>query len=157
MAKKVPCELFTLTTMLDSILEFITQAASSSAFIFCFCNLIIIIILVDLKPSLSIHQESEIPLSIDTNKKQGTNFKSLVEKDTGSSPQEAQVDEEAKALALNKIEVKGNDDWSNEEEESEEVEDGNEEEEGDELKRRVEEFIEKVNRGWKQELLSTPL
>ncbi|XP_019450739.1 PREDICTED: uncharacterized protein LOC109353006 isoform X2 [Lupinus angustifolius] len=135
--------------MLDSILEFMTQAASSSAFIFCFCNLIIVIILVDLKPSLSIHQQSEIPLHI-------------VQKGTGSLPQEAQVsqvqeakeaelDEEAKILAANNIEIKGNDDWNNEEEESGEVE------EDDELKRRVEEFIEKVNRGWKQELLSTSL
>ncbi|BAU02456.1 hypothetical protein VIGAN_11199400 [Vigna angularis var. angularis] len=32
--------------MLGSVLEFITQAASSSAFIFCFCNLIIVIILM---------------------------------------------------------------------------------------------------------------
>ncbi|OIV98941.1 hypothetical protein TanjilG_07376 [Lupinus angustifolius] len=154
--------------MLDSILEFITQAASSSAFIFCFCNLIIIIILVDLKPSLSIHQQSEIPLSIYTNIKQETNSKILVEKDVGSSPQEAKIShvkereeaevyEEAKASAMNKIEVKDNDDLSNEEEKKEEVEDGNEEEEDDELKRRVEEFIEKVNRGWKQELLSTPV
>ncbi|KAK7287331.1 hypothetical protein RIF29_00573 [Crotalaria pallida] len=98
--------------MLDSILEFITQAASSSAFIFCFCNLIVVIILVDLKPSLiSVHQESEIPLSMDTTHKQETNSKCLVQKDIGSSPQvsqvqEAEEDTEAKALAVNNIEIK---------------------------------------------------
>ncbi|KAE9617220.1 hypothetical protein Lal_00034825 [Lupinus albus] len=142
--------------MLDSILEFITQAASSSAFIFCFCNLIIVIILVDMKPSLSIHQESEILLSMDTNptKKQETEPKHIVQEAQVSQvqePKEAELDEEAKTLAAKNIEMKGNDDWSNEEEEREEVE------EDDELKRRVEEFIEKVNRGWKQELLSTSL
>ncbi|XP_019451504.1 PREDICTED: uncharacterized protein LOC109353625 isoform X3 [Lupinus angustifolius] len=130
--------------MLDSILEFITHAASSSAFIFCFCNLIIVIILVDLKPRLSIHQESEIPLPMDATQKQGTNFKHP--KDTESSPEAeiAEVDTEPKAIAVNNIETKGNDDWNIEEEE---------EEDDDELKRRVEEFIEKVNRGWKQESL----
>ncbi|KAE9592633.1 hypothetical protein Lal_00028722 [Lupinus albus] len=149
--------------MLDSILEFITEAASSSAFIFCFCNLIIVIILVDLKPRLTIHQESEIPLSMDASQKQGTHFKHP--KDTESSPEE--VHTESKAIAVNNIETKGNDDWNIEEEEKEEVEEEEEEkeeeeedeeeeeEEDDELKRRVEEFIEKVNRGWKQESLST--
>lgn len=34
---------------------------------------------------------------------------------------------------------------------------GNEDEEVDELRRRVEEFIEKINRGWKAEMLTTSL
>ncbi|KAK7274973.1 hypothetical protein RIF29_16076 [Crotalaria pallida] len=97
---------------------------------------------LDLKPSLiSVHQENEIPLSMDTTHKQETNSKCLVQKDIGSSPQVSQVQEaeeedtEAKALAVNNIEIKDNDDCNKEEEED------------DELKRRVEEFIEKVNRG----------
>ncbi|XP_027359417.1 NAD-dependent protein deacetylase HST1 [Abrus precatorius] len=138
--------------MLDSILEFITQAASSSAFIFCFCNLIIVIILLDLKPSLSIHQKSEISFSKGPNQKQETNIKSVVEKDTASLAQVVEVSHvmETEAVVDN-IEIEGNDDCSNEEEENEEEE----EEEDDELRRRVEEFIEKVNKGWKEELLST--
>ncbi|KAK7314896.1 hypothetical protein VNO77_33426 [Canavalia gladiata] len=136
--------------MLDSVLEFITQAASSSAFIFCFCNLIIVIILKDLKPSLSIHQASEIPFSKVANQKQGTNTKSLVvEKDIASLPQAVEVSHVEEAEIVDNIEIEGNDeDCSNEDEEKEEEDD-------DELRRRVEEFIEKVNKGWKEELLST--
>ncbi|XP_020233097.1 chromatin modification-related protein EAF7 [Cajanus cajan] len=150
--------------MLDSVLEFITQAASSSAFIFCFCNLIIVIILVDLKPSLSIHQESEIPLSKGANQKQGSNSKPLVEKDTTSLPQEVEVSHDQEAEADESIEIEGNDDCSNEEEEKVEGgdkvnnnydDDDDNNDNDDELKRRVEEFIEKVNKGWKEELLST--
>ncbi|TKY45048.1 hypothetical protein E2542_SST31332 [Spatholobus suberectus] len=149
--------------MLDSVLEFITQAASSSAFIFCFCNLIIVIILVDLKPSLSVHQGSEIPLSKGANQKQGANSKSLVEKDTAPLPQAVEVSHVEEAEAVDNIEIEGNYDCSNEEEEK--VEEEEEEEDhgdnndndndDDELRRRVEEFIEKVNKGWKEELLST--
>ncbi|KAK7380194.1 hypothetical protein VNO78_32684 [Psophocarpus tetragonolobus] len=146
--------------MLDSVLEFITQAASSSAFIFCFCNLIIVIILVDLKPSLSIHQESEIPPSKGENQKQGTKYsKSIVEKDTLPLPQAVQVsrDPEAETETIEEIEIESNYDCTNEdkEKEEEEVDDDDNNNEEDELKRRVEEFIEKVNKGWKAELLST--
>ncbi|XP_061353519.1 uncharacterized protein LOC133298272 [Gastrolobium bilobum] len=139
--------------MLDSVLEFITQAASNSTFIFCFCNLIIVIILLDLKPGLSFHQASEISLSIGANQKQGANSKCLVEKDSGSLPQVAEVshvqeeEADAEAKVVDNIEIEGSDDCSNEEEEKEE--------ENDELRKRVEEFIEKVNKRWKEELLST--
>ncbi|KAL2334496.1 hypothetical protein Fmac_015709 [Flemingia macrophylla] len=143
--------------MLDSVLEFITQAASSSAFIFCFCNLIIVIILVDLKPSLSIHQESEIPLSKGANQKQETNAKHLVERETTSLPHEVEVSHDQEAEAVENIEIEGNDDCSNGEEkiEEESEDDNNHNDNDDELKKRVEEFIEKVNKGWKEELLST--
>lgn len=145
--------------MLDSVLEFFTQAASSSAFIFCFCNLIIVIILVDLKPSLSIHQESEIPLSKGANQNVGANYKEI---DTTSLPQAEEVSHDQKAEVVESIEIEGNDDCSNEEEE-EKVEEEKEEDhdddddnhDDDELRRRVEEFIKKVNKGWKEELLST--
>ncbi|KAG4952591.1 hypothetical protein JHK85_046458 [Glycine max] len=136
--------------MLDSVLDFITQAASSSAFIFCFCNLIIVIILVDLKPSLSIHQESEIPLSKGENQKQEAKYsKSLVEKETASLPQAVEVSHDQEAETVESIEIEGNDDCSNEEEDDDDDNNINDE---DELKRRVEEFIEKVNKGWKEEL-----
>jgi len=140
--------------MLDSVLEFITQAASSSTFIFCFCNLIIVIILVDLKPSLSIHQESEIPPSKgDENEKQKAKYSnSLVEKETASLPQAVEVSHDQEAETVESIEIEGNDDCSNEEEDDDDDNNINDE---DELKRRVEEFIEKVNKGWKEELLST--
>ncbi|KAK7270791.1 hypothetical protein RJT34_26213 [Clitoria ternatea] len=138
--------------MLDTVLDFFTQAASSSAFIFCFCNLIIVIILLDLRPSLSVHQESGIPLSMVVNQKQGKNFnKGLVEK--GTAIEVPKVEEVVELEAVDSIEIEGNIDecCSNEEEEKEEKV---EKEEDDELRRRVEEFIEKVNKGWKEELLT---
>ncbi|KAG5134062.1 hypothetical protein JHK82_025250 [Glycine max] len=144
--------------MLDSVLEFITQAASSSTFIFCFCNLIIVIILVDLKPSLSIHQESEIPPSKgDENEKQRAKYSnSLVEKETASLPQAVEVSHDQEAETVESIGIEGNDYCNNEDEEKVEEEDDDEDNnDEDELKRRVEEFIEKVNKGWKEELLST--
>lgn len=143
--------------MLDSVLELITQAVSSSTFIFCFCNLIIVIILLDLKPSISVHQRSEIPLSMYANQKQGTNFKCLVEMDTESLSHVVEVshvmeaETETKIEDNNEIEENNDVDFSKEDEEDEQEE---KEEDDDELRRRVEEFIEKVNKGWKEELLS---
>ncbi|KAI4347448.1 hypothetical protein L6164_008261 [Bauhinia variegata] len=144
--------------MIDSVLEFIARAASSSAFIFCFCNLIIVIILIDLKPSLSLDQGSEIPPSVIRNTaaddKQERNSKCVVEgnKRSGetrgvSTPQEEQ------ALAMDKVENEDNHGCSNEAKvKAEEDED---EDDNDELRRRVEEFIEKVNKAWKAEMLNT--
>ncbi|KAL1319201.1 hypothetical protein HN51_071502 [Arachis hypogaea] len=156
--------------MLDSIVEFITQAASSSAFIFCFCNLIIVYILLDLKPTLSssVQQEnSEVTPSMGTNlQKQETNSKFLVQKDTELRAiqvsyvrqVEAEAEAEAKLIEVDIIETIGNDECFVEEvkkEDEEEEKEEKEEEDDDELRKRVEEFIEKVNKGWKEELLIT--
>ncbi|KAG4997717.1 hypothetical protein JHK85_029156 [Glycine max] len=124
----------------------LVKAASSYAFIFCFCNLIIVIILVDLKPKLSFDQESEqIRLSMPTNTGiEGAISKSLVNKNT-FSPQAREVSQHAKEeVVVDKVGSEGNDNC-----------DCNSEEDDDELKRRVEEFIERVNEGWKAEHLST--
>ncbi|KAL2325198.1 hypothetical protein Fmac_024256 [Flemingia macrophylla] len=129
--------------MLDSVIEYITQAASSYAFIFCFCNLIIVFILVDLKPKLSFDQESEeIPLSVPSNTgAQRPNSKFWVNKNT-ISPQATEVSHVKENEVVDRIKIEGSDNC-------------NTEEEDDELKRRVEEFIERVNEGWKAEYLST--
>ena len=60
------------------------------------------------------------------------------------------------AETVESIGIEGNDYCNNEDEEKVEEEDDDEDNnDEDELKRRVEEFIEKVNKGWKEELLST--
>ncbi|XLR65612.1 hypothetical protein S83_016284 [Arachis hypogaea] len=161
--------------MLDSIVEFVTQAASSSAFIFCFCNFIIVYILVDLKPTLSssVHQEnSEVTPSMGTNlQTQETNSKFLVQKDTElraiqvsyvrQVEAEAEAEVKAKLIEVDIIETIGNDECfveevkKEDEKEEKEEKDEEEEEDEDELRKRVEEFIEKVNKGWKEELLIT--
>ncbi|KAL1356140.1 hypothetical protein AAHE18_05G161900 [Arachis hypogaea] len=151
--------------MLDSIVEFVTQAASSSAFIFCFCNFIIVYILVDLKPTLSssVHQEnSEVTPSMGTNlQTQETNSKFLVQKDTELRAIQVSYVRQVEAEAEAEVKTIGNDECfveevkkEDEKEEKEEKEEEEEEDE-DELRKRVEEFIEKVNKGWKEELLIT--
>lgn len=129
--------------MFDSTFDLITQTASNSLFAFCFCNLIIVIILVGSKPTSNFDQESRIPLSVVTNRstndKQGTvNAKHVYE----------EVDEVStisqKSLGHDN---EGGNGAENNEEESED---------NDELRRRVEEFIEKVNKGWKAEKLTAP-
>ncbi|CAL5185046.1 unnamed protein product [Lathyrus oleraceus] len=141
--------------MLDSILELITQAASSSTFIFCFCNLIIVIILLDLKPSVNVHQKSEIHLSICESEtlKQEINSKSIEsltqEKEVPRVVIDVEAKEEKEEEDEDEIEIENNEDvdCNNNDVEIEEND--------DELRKRVEEFIEKVNKKWKEELLST--
>ncbi|WJX66715.1 hypothetical protein P8452_51245 [Trifolium repens] len=68
---------------------------------------------------------------------------------------EAEEDEEEEEI---KIEIEDNDDdidCNNEEEKEENEKEDEEEKDDDELRKRVEEFIEKVNKKWKEELLST--
>lgn len=122
-------------------MEYITQAASSYAFIFCFCNLIIVIILVDLKPKLSFNQGSEeIPLSLITNKGiEAAKSKCLVSKST-LTPQAREVAHVKEEVVVDRVEMEGKDNCN-----------CNSTEEDDELRRRVEEFIERVNEGWKAE------
>ncbi|KAH7557492.1 hypothetical protein ACOSP7_027264 [Xanthoceras sorbifolium] len=132
--------------MIDSTLELITQAASNSLFIFCFCNLIILMIFMGSKPAGSnFEQESEVPAAQTTtweNAKQGR--KSMHSLD-GSRRRLIEVKE-----ASNVQEEPATDDNKEENSSSDDHE-----EENDEFRRRVEEFIEKVNREWKAELMRT--
>ncbi|KAJ9146422.1 hypothetical protein P3X46_028691 [Hevea brasiliensis] len=117
-----------------STMESIAQAASNSLFIFCFCNLILFIILVTAsKPASCCHQKNQVPLLTVTNAnmnvKQANTTKHFPDVSKVSNAAEAQIQENA------------NDDHSRENNED------------DEFRRKVEEFIDKVNRGWKTELL----
>ncbi|RXH94933.1 hypothetical protein DVH24_024617 [Malus domestica] len=137
-------------TMLDSTLDLLTQAASNSLYVFCFCNLIIVMILVGSKPCSYVDQESVSTVTSsyktrisndhkqvedDKCEQEGTMFKSPIVFGQVANPE--------KKLAT-AGEDNGSGDHHNESKECD-----NE----DELRRRVEEFIEKVNRGWKAELL----
>jgi hypothetical protein len=135
--------------MLDYMFELITQAASNHLFIFCCCNLIIAIVLVGSKPTSNIGHAAEIPISLvintRTNRNPGADSKQLfLEKETlrnvnqVSCSQEAPVDDGR--------EENGNGSNKNEDEDDDD-------DDGDELRRKVEEFIEKVNKGWKAEIL----
>jgi len=98
---------------------------------------------VDLKPKLSFNQGGEeIPLSVLTNTGiEGANSKCLVNKSTLSPQAREHVKEE---VVVDRVQIEGDDDYN-----------CNSTEEDDELRRRVEEFIERVNEGWKAEHFSS--
>ncbi|GMN40902.1 hypothetical protein TIFTF001_010127 [Ficus carica] len=136
--------------MLDVTLDLITQTASSSLLAFCFCNLIIVIILVGSKPGSEFNQErshasTSIPLS-------AVATANTSEKEVLVIPKDKNREEKSELVAVNEVSSAQNavrDDNDNEDKEDED--DGGD----DELRKRVEEFIEKVNRGWKAELSKT--
>ncbi|KAF5457733.1 hypothetical protein F2P56_021813, partial [Juglans regia] len=133
--------------MFDSILGFITQAVSSSVFIFCFCNLIIVIILVGSKSSSnSDDQGGEIPPSVliidaSTNHKHGTNSEQFF----SDSKLSRNINEDSRSQETSVADG----------EENNKKEDDHDKGEDEELRRKVEEFIEKINKGWKAELLGS--
>ena len=150
--------------MLDVTLDLITQTASSSLFAFCCCNLIIVIILVGSKPASEETHTS--PLSLPSNTL--TNDKEVLLLETNEKQVENPKGVSNELVVVSEVSnvqknidddgEKGNNDNDNDHHEGEDVEEKEEEEEeedDDELRKRVEEFIQKVNREWKAELLRT--
>ncbi|EXB55479.1 hypothetical protein L484_001984 [Morus notabilis] len=126
--------------MLDVTLDLITQTASSFLFAFCFCNLIIVIILVGSKPGSEFEQQaSDTPPPAVSN--------------TSASGKDVIVDskDEYREAKNELVVVK---EISNAEKAvcDDNDDDDKDDEDDDELRKRVEDFIEKVNRGWKVEL-----
>ncbi|KAM5557144.1 hypothetical protein ABKV19_024502 [Rosa sericea] len=138
--------------MLDTTLDLLTQATSNSLIIFCFCNLIIAIILLGSKSISDDHVESSIHPRMSTNKheedEQGTSAKQVSDEERLESNASMQVSQPPKANnAVPDNSIVSKIIYSN----------GNDETEADdeELRTRVEEFIQKVNQAWKAEFLST--
>ncbi|KAE9464974.1 hypothetical protein C3L33_03125, partial [Rhododendron williamsianum] len=134
--------------MLNSTIELITLAASNSLVIFCFCNLIIAVLLVGgSKPGSEFGDQDSrgIPTPPFTfrsrNEVEGleTTRSVLLDKHNASSTGVSEARDDEKATA---------------DEEKENDDDGDDD---DELRRRVEEFIDKINEGWKAEKLRTSL
>lgn len=135
--------------MLDSAVELIAEAASNSIFIFCFCNLIIVMILMGSKPNSSFDQEGE---------KQAP--KVSLNSNAYSNKQETisihSLDGNKKSRAAHELSNDLQEEHADDQEEERKFENSeNEDDDDDELRRRFEEFIEKVNRGWKEEKLRT--
>lgn len=128
---------FPVAAMADSfVLEVAAEAASSTLFIFCCFNLIILIILFTSSPVFSSfhHQNGDdfdMPLSIAIHSNTHTQQNFMLQKN-------ATVDEPEPDRCMN-FNCSDN------------VEDDDHEEDEEDFRRRVEEFIEKVNRGWRQE------
>ncbi|KAF4401845.1 hypothetical protein G4B88_013132 [Cannabis sativa] len=147
-AEKVPCEVLSVDvskeTMFEygSTLDLIRYVVSNSLFIFCFCNLIIVIILMG------------------SNKTRGERercSKSVVKKQ-GRNGNERRYKESKTSVGISEGMIYA----QKEEDENDRTNDGenDKKEKGkskdeDELRKRVEEFIKKVNKEWKTEMLRT--
>ncbi|OVA07697.1 Protein of unknown function DUF761 [Macleaya cordata] len=151
--------------MFDSTMELITTLASSNNFlIFCICNFIIIFLLINgLNPeSTTSHQESVVFVPSIINRqiiekkvqeKRGNQATLLFDNDI----EEASSMDDKKSLDVNKQVLDDhNDDGKDDNNYIVKGDDVNDDEEyDDELRRRAEEFIEKINRRWKAEKLAT--
>ncbi|KAL7587023.1 hypothetical protein Lser_V15G35958 [Lactuca serriola] len=131
--------------MFELTYELITVAASNPHFIFLFCNLIIaVLILVSLEPTSNSHYNCTAtpipppppPSAINENKIFETTTLTTQLQPTTTTDCNVSID-------VNKL-------WNNC---GLSVKDVDEEEHDDELRRRVEEFIDKINKGWKAEKL----
>ncbi|XP_062076228.1 uncharacterized protein LOC133780599 [Humulus lupulus] len=146
-------------TMLDVTLDLISQTASSSLFAFCFCNLIIVIILVGSKPvssEFAQKQSHHAPLSL-VSVPNTVTHDNEVENANGLREEERNVLEVICEQVSN-----GQKELGNEESFDDHRDDGNDDNQDDDdddeqLRKRVEDFIQKVNREWKEELIRTSL
>lgn len=127
--------------MFGYTIEVITLAASNSLFVFGFCNLIIVILLVG-----GSRTSSEFD--------QGTPIlrPSIIADINTNDIEEANDNKNETFIGVRED---TSEDEAEDEDEDEDEASCEEEEEDDELRRRVEEFIEKNNRSWRAEKLRT--
>ncbi|KAL2248593.1 uncharacterized protein LOC110011311 [Sesamum indicum] len=124
--------------MLDStIFELISIAASNSLMVFCFCNLIIAVLLVgsSSKPSSQFNEVDE-------------NQENFNKTSVSLSEQSVVLVEGAKELSSVSVTMVDNETMRPSRLDN--ADDDVDDDDGD-LKRRVEEFIEKINKGWRAE------
>ncbi|XP_062073297.1 uncharacterized protein LOC133777628 [Humulus lupulus] len=125
----------------DSTLDLIHYIVSNNLFIFCFCNLIVVIILMCSNKTGRERQSSESVVKKQSRSGNGRRYeesKSCVGVSKGLINAEKGEDENDRADRAN-------------DEENDKKDDKDE----DELRKRVEEFIEKVNKEWKTEMWRT--
>ncbi|XP_058205237.1 uncharacterized protein LOC131319125 [Rhododendron vialii] len=135
--------------MLNSTIELITLAASNSLVVFCFCNLIIAVLLVGgSKPGSEFGDQDSCGIPTPT-----FNFRSRGDEVEGGLETTRSVPDKHNALSTGVSEACDHE-KATVDEVKENVEDGDDD---DELRRRVEEFIDKINKGWKAERLRTSL
>lgn len=131
--------------MLSSTFELFNQENSINSFVaFIFCNLIIVILLINNNSSSKISDNKIVPLSKSNIVK---NNCSILNKNNG-------LTHTIEATTSIKMVARDIDNNHNDDDDDERRDDEEEEEEDDELTRKVEEFIEKVNRCWKEEKLN---
>lgn len=132
--------------MLDSTFELISLAASNSLMVFCFFNLIIAILLVgSSKPNSQLNdQKPKLNPSIVNDDNINRNSVSWCENVSSTLVEAGEVSSVSITMTDSDNGIPDDD-----EEEKEKEEDD------DDLKRRVEEFIEKINKGWRAEKVKT--
>lgn len=141
--------------MLDSTIELISLAASNSLAVFCFCNLIIAVLLVgSSKPTPQFDQVvkpiNAFPINNDEFKKNRVSSSPEKAKDDlVQIEEEEEEEEEEKVSSAVSIDMVENGD------ETPDQDDDNDDHDDDELRKRVEEFIEKTNRRWRAEKMRT--
>lgn len=139
--------------MLDSTIELISLAASNSLAVFCFCNLIIAVLLVgSSKPTPQFDQVvkpiNAFPINNDEFKKNRVSSSPEKGKDDLVQIEEEEEEEEKVSSAVSIDMVENGD-------ETPDQDDDNDDHDDDELRKRVEEFIEKTNRRWRAEKMRT--
>jgi len=142
--------------MLLSMTELITEASLSSHFVFCFCNIIIVFLLIDRAISSSFSSASNIdPLPVDLYSNAGESYESrLVLEDAiveGSSMEGEQEIETKEEVVVEVFSVEGEEATGTLEAAEEENEEDKDDDE--DLRKRIEEFIQKVNQAWQEETL----
>lgn len=143
--------------MLASAVDLLTQAASNSLLVFCFCNLIIVIIVMGSKPGSYFEQESEIPVSMSSSYKYNRNNANCKQVDDAKCKQEEGTLVNPSDTVFSKVSSNAKKELATASDEKDSIishhNDSKKCDNDDELRRRAEEFIEKMNKGWRAELL----
>ncbi|KAF6135714.1 hypothetical protein GIB67_021330 [Kingdonia uniflora] len=137
-------------------LELFSLAGSNSHLVFCFCNLIIVILLVNgtkSNPVVSSKEENGISVSIVVNTVEKEQTDGEIDFSLNNH-METSVNVVVVTVSENEL-VDGSEENCNDSGGNEEICNESGDNDKDELRQRVEEFIEKVNRGWKAEKLRT--
>ncbi|XWS60987.1 hypothetical protein CRYUN_Cryun07bG0086700 [Craigia yunnanensis] len=136
--------------MLYSTLDLLTRATSSDLYVFCFFNLIIVIIFMGSKHDSNLDQDCEINPPTPANDSQDIEVEhSLDSSEQGTNASGVGLCVHETVSEDSRV---SEDDYSDNNSDTDEK-DENHEEGDDELTKRIEEFISKVNREWRAEML----
>ncbi|KAI3423250.1 uncharacterized protein J3R85_011214 [Psidium guajava] len=137
--------------MLDLAADLVAQMASNSLAVFCFCNLLVVIILISPKPGSDYDEGSEFHLPIPTHSS------SVMDelRDIEPPPEDEETSPEVMELCVRESLEKEGGSYTGEGEDYKEDDRESDNDDDGEFRRKIEAFIDKVNREWKAEKLRT--
>ncbi|OVA07696.1 Protein of unknown function DUF761 [Macleaya cordata] len=149
--------------MFDSTMELITLASSNNFLIFCICNLIIFILLINgLKPESTTPDQESVVFVYSTINRQIIEKKVQEKRGTeaalSNDVEESASMDDTEALDANKQVLDNHYDEGKAHDDDHVIDksiDVNDDEHDYELRRRAEEFIDKINKRWKAEKLAS--